>query len=573
MRRPLSHLCFVVGAGAMLGGAPAADERANPYGVQFTEVTGPAGLEFVHERAASIEKLYPETMGAGAGFLDIDGDGWLDAVFVNSGYTPHFRPETPPQPAVYRNDGDGTFTDVTARSGIRADGTFFMGVAAADYDGDGDADLYFTGYRRSVLYRNKGDGTFDDVTDAARVGNDGAWGTAAGFFDFDRDGHLDLLVTNYVAYDIDNNVVCGDPRPGFRSYCHPDSFPGTPPRLYRNLGNGTFEDVTKKAKLDNPDGKSLAVVLADLDEDGWTDVFIANDTQRNFVFFNLGDGTFEDASYTSGAGFSEDGRTEAGMSADASDVDGDGRLDLYVSHLDAELNRFYTNASGRTFIDATVRSDLGSTNILNSSFGARFVDWDNDGWRDLLVINGHILDDIAKYHSGVTYAEVKKLYRNAGRGTFVDATGTQPAAFLAPKVGRGLAIGDYDNDGDPDLLVNNNGEPGQLFRNDGGSRQHWIGLRLVGTISNRDAIGARLRLTAGSLVSVDQVKGGMSYCSAQDPRVYFGLGAATTVDRLEIIWPSGRTEVLTELAVDRILTIEEGKGIAPFRYPVRTAPR
>ncbi|MFN8061841.1 MAG: CRTAC1 family protein [Vicinamibacterales bacterium] len=568
-RRPgpltVTTACLVVALSAAHA-TQGTDSGSTP--VRFVDVTEASGIRFHHERAASIEKLYPETMGAGVAWLDFDTDGWLDAFFVNSGVTPLFKPAQPPQPALYRNNGDGTFTDVTARSGIESPGTFFFGVATGDIDNDGDPDLYLTGYRHSVLYLNKGDGTFVDATATAKVANDGAWGTAAGFFDYDRDGRLDLLVTNYVAYDIDHNVVCGDPRPGFRSYCHPDSFPGTPPKLFHNLGAGTFEDVTARAGLRNPDGKSLAVVLADLDEDGWTDIFIANDTQRNFLYFNKHDGTFEDVSYVSGAGFSEDGKTEAGMSADAADTDGDGRLDLYVSHLDAELNRYYTNLGSRAFVDATVTSGLGATNILNSSFGARFVDWDNDGWRDLLVVNGHILDDIAKYHSGVTYAEAKKLYRNVGRGRFVDVSSSQPESFLAPRVGRGLAVGDYDNDGDPDFLVNNNGEPGQLFRNDGGNARHWLGVRLVGTKSARDAIGARLVVRAGALVLHDQVKGGMSYCSAQDPRVYFGLDTAAKVDALEIVWPSGDRQTLEGLPADTILTIEEGRGVTSYKYPV-----
>jgi enediyne biosynthesis protein E4 len=546
---------------------------ANPFQVQFLDVTREAGIHFHHERAASREKLYIETMGAGVGWLDYDQDGFLDAFFVNSGYTPLFHPAQPPQPALYRNNGDGTFTDVTARSGIHSDGTFYMGVAVGDFDNDGYPDIYMTGYRHSVLYHNNGDGTFTDVTAHAGVADEGNWATAAGWFDYDHDGKLDLLVTNYVRYDASHNVVCGDLRPAYRAYCHPDSFPGTSMRLYHNNGDGTFTDATQKAGLVNADGKSLALVLADLNNDGWTDIFIANDTQRNFLYLNKGDGTFQDASYSSGAGYSEEGKQEAGMSADAADLTGTGRMDLYVSHLDFELNRLFRNQGDATFVDATVSSGLGQSNFLNSSFGARFFDFDNDGWRDLLVINGHILDNIPIYHPDVTYPESRKLYRNTGVGHFVDASATQNTAFLAPRVGRGLAVGDYDNDGTLDFLVNNNGEDAQLFRNDGGrtasgGRNHWLGLHLVGVQSNRDAIGARLKLTAGQFVSYDQAKGGMSYCSAQDPRIYFGLGASPRVDSLEIQWSSGVRQILRDLAADQILTIEEGKGVTPYRYPV-----
>jgi len=332
--------------------------------------------------------------------------------------------------------------------------------------------------------------------------------------------------------------------------------------------------VTEKAGLVNKDGKSLALVLADLNNDGWTDIFIANDTQRNFLYYNNGDGTFRDASYKSGAGFSEEGRVEAGMSADAADVANNGLMYLYVSHLDFELNRLYrNNGDGRggadwTFTDDTIASGLGQTNMLNSSFGARFFDWDNDGWRDLLVTNGHILDNIKLYHPEVEYEEERRLYRNAGGGRFVDATKTQDADFRAPRVGRGLAVGDFNNDGWLDFVVNNNGEDAQLFRNDGAKSpaahgNHWLGVRLVGTKSNRDGIGARLKLTAaGGFVSYDQAKGGMSYCSAQDPRIYFGLGTHAQLDSLEILWPSGVQDTIRGIRADRMVTVVEGKGVA-----------
>ncbi len=506
------------------------------------------------------------------GWLDYDQDGFLDIFFVDSGYTPFFHPAQPPQPALYHNNGDGTFTDVTAKAGIHTDGTFFFGVAVADFDNDGYPDIYMTGYRRSVLYHNNRDGTFTDVTAAAGVADEGMWGTAAGWFDYDRDGNLDLLVTNYVQYDVDHPVSCGGNKPGYRAYCHPDSFSGASPRLYHNNGNGTFTDVTKRAGLENRDGKSLAVVLADLNGDGWPDIFIANDTQRNFLYLNNRDGTFRDATYSNGAGFSEDGKAEAGMSADAADVRNTGFYDLFVSHLDFQLNRYYRNSGEGAFIDATIAAGLGQSNYRNSGFGARFFDFDNDGWRDLLVINGHILDNIALYHPDVTYAEEKRLYRNSGNGHFVDVTETQPPAFRAPRVGRGLAVGDYDNDGWQDFVVNNNGEAAQLFRNQGGnatavSKNHWLAVHLVGTKSNRDGLGAKLKLVAGDFVTFDQAKGGMSYCSAQDPRIYFGLGSRVKIDSLEITWPSGTVDVIRNPAPDQIITVEEGRGLTTYRFP------
>ncbi len=556
----------------------------NPYGVQFRDVTRAAGIHFHHERASSPKKMYPETMGAGVAWIDYNQDGYLDAFFVNSGYTPLFHPAQPPQPALYRNNHDGTFTDVTAESKIRSDGTFYFGVAVGDYDNDGFPDIYMTGYRHSALLHNNGDGTFTDVTAKSGVGNDGNWGTAAAWFDYDRDGKLDLLVVNYVKYDVDHPIICGDFRPGYQnvpqvsSYCHPDNFPGTSPRLYHNQGDGTFVDVTEKAGLLNKDGKSLAVVTVDLNNDGWPDIFIANDTQRNFIYINNGDGTFRDASYTSGAGFSEDGRAEAGMSADAADIRNNGLPSLFVSHLDHELDRLYSNNNDGTFTDDTITSGIGRTNFVNSAFGARFFDFDNDGWRDLLINNGHILDNIAIYHPDVTYDEVKKLYRNTGNGRFVDITKTQGPDFRVPHLGRGLAVGDYDNDGWQDFLVSNNGEDAQLFHNEGASspaarNNHWLAIQLVGGKSNRDAIGTRLKLIAGDLISYDQTKGGMSFCSAQDPRIFFGLGKHDHVDSLEILWPSGLREVLTNLPTNTFLRVEEGKGTAKvISYPTAKLP-
>src|SRR6202451_311434 len=466
-------------------------EITNPYHVEFRDVTSAAGIRFHHERASSPQRLYPETMGAGVGWIDYNQDGYLDAIFVNSGYTPYYHPLLPPQPALYRNNRDGTFTDVTEQSKIHSDGGFFFGVAVGDYDNDGFPDIYMTGYRHSVLWHNNGD--------------------------------------------------------------------------------GTFTDVTEKAGLLNTDGKSLAVVLADLNGDGWTDIFIANDTQRNFLYLNNGDGTFRDATYKSGAGFSEDGRPEAGMSADAADVMNNGLMYLFVSHLDFELNRMYRNNGDGTFTDYTIASGIGQTNILRSAFGARFFDFDNDGWRDLLVINGHILDNIPLYHPEVAYEKEKMLYRNRGDGNFVDAARPEGADFRKPRVGRGLAVGDYDNDGWQDFLVSNNGEDAQLFRNEGGSSpaaqgNHWVAVRLIGTKSNRDGIGAALRLTAGDLKLYDQAKGGMSYCSAQDPRIYFGLGKHEKVDSLVIRWPSGYAQEVKDIPADVIVTVTEGVDAKAVKY-------
>ncbi|HUO36217.1 MAG TPA: CRTAC1 family protein [Candidatus Acidoferrum sp.] len=552
--------------------------REDPFQVQFRDVTSAARIHFHHERASSAERLYLETMGAGVAWLDYNQDGYMDAFFVNSGYTPLFHPKEPPQPALYRNNGDGTFTDVTVQSKIHSSGTFFFGVAVGDYDNDGYPDIFMTGYRHSVLLHNNGDGTFTDVTAKAGVGDDGNWATSAGWFDYDRDGKLDLLVLNYVQYDVDHPIAChqiprSPPKAApISTYCRAAAFTGVSPRLYHNNGDGTFTDVTEQTGLTNTNGKGLGLVLADLNNDGWPDIFIANDSSPSTLYFNNGNGTFRNATVSSGLNASAGGRNESAMAADAADIMNNGLMDLFVSHPDYELDRLYRNNGDGTFTDDTVAAGIGQSDLLNSSFGVRFFDWDNDGWRDLLIVNGNMLDNVRHLHPELEYEEPKKLYRNTGDGNYVDATKTQGADFTAPRVGRGLAVGDYDNDGWLDFLVNNNGEDAQLFRNEGGSSpqakgNHWIGLRLVGTKSNRDGNGAHIKLVAGDLTSYDQVKGGMSYLSSQDPRVYFGLGARSRVDRIEIWWPSGEKDTLENLPVDVILTVIEGKNAVTGKFP------
>lgn len=338
-------------------------------------------------------------------------------------------------------------------------------------------------------------------------------------------------------------------------------------RLYHNNGDGTFTDRTEQAGLMNPDGKSLGLVIADFDGDGWDDILIANDGMRSFLYFNNRNGTFRDVTYESGAGFGGNGEVESGMGIDAADATGRGRMDFFICHMDNQPNRFYANNADGTFTDRTLSSGLGFTGIHNTSYAARFVDWDNDGNRDLIVVNGSMLDNIALYHPASTYAEPKMLYRNTGGGEFVDATATQPASFAVARVGRGLAAGDYDNDGNVDFLQSNNGEAAQLYRNSGAAGNHWITLKLIGTRSNRDAIGARIRLRAGTVTSFDQVRSGGGYCSSHDLRVHFGLGAQARVDEVEIRWPSGAVEHLTNLPTDRIVTVREGAGVTPYQFP------
>ena len=540
--------------------------RRQALPVTFVDVTAQAGIKFRHQSGASSEKYLVETMGSGCAFLDYDQDGFLDLFFVNGGGTPEYSPEIPPYNALYRSNGDGTFSDVTREIGLELNRGYGMGAAVGDFDGDGFPDLYVTGYRGSGLYRNVGGSKFVDVTDDSGVGNDGNWATSADWLDYDNDGDLDLVTANYLEYEYSANIYCGRPEPGYRMYCHPSNYKGVFPMLFNNDGEGVFRDVAAEAGLQTFRGKGLGVVAADFDNDGWVDIFFANDSVRNLLFHNRKDGSFEDVTFSSGVGYSEDGTAEAGMGVDAADYDNDGLLDIFVTHLDFELNRLYHNEGEMAFSDATMISGLGRTAILNSGFGTRFLDYDNDGRRDLLVVNGHVLDNVNLYRKNVEYAERKMLYHNRS-GRFVNESSSGGPAFLRPRVGRGLALGDYDNDGDLDVVVSNNNQAAELLRNDAGNHNPWLGIRLIGTSSNRDAIGARVTLTTEGGLLFDQVRGGQSYLSDSDRRLYFGLGDLGKATRIVIDWPSGRQESVLEIEPNRILTIREGSGSVEQELP------
>jgi hypothetical protein len=535
--------------------------------VTFVDVANSAGITFRHDNAASPEKYLIETMGSGCGWIDYDQNGLLDLYLVNGAATHIYSPKQPLTSALYRNNGDGTFTDVTHNTGVGAEGLFGMGVAVGDYDNDGFPDLFVLGYGRCILYHNNGDGTFTDVTTKAGVGNLGRWGSSAAWFDYDNDGRLDLVIANYVDWSPERNFYCGDRDPGMRSYCHPDDFHGQPPTLYHNNGDGTFTDVSLSSGIGAKGGNGLGVVTFDYDNDGWQDIFIANDHMPNFLFHNNRDGTFREVGYLAGVAVSADGQFEAGMGTDAADVTGDGRADLIVTHLDMQLARLYQNMGDRTFDDATLRSKIGYATFHMSGFGTRFMDYDNDGVRDLFMANGHVLDNIERYHPDTSYAEPKLMFRNKGHGIFENVSAALGLDFQLPRVSRSAAIADYDNDGDLDILVNNNGQAPQLLRNDGGNANHWLEILLIGTKSNRDGVGARVKVSAGELVIYDQRKGGMSYQSAQDPRLHFGLGTHTKIDAIEILWPSGSVTKLTALPSDRIIAVKEGVGIVERPFP------
>ncbi len=554
------------GAALLAGtrGLPAA--AAPTRAVQFVDVARRAGIAFSHTNAMSGEKYLIENMGSGCGWIDYDRNGLFDLYLVNGAATPRFKPNQPVRSALYRNNGDGTFTDVTEKAGVGAEGLFGMGVAVGDYDNDGYPDLFVLGYGSCILYHNNGNGTFTDVTARAGVANLGKWASSAAWFDCNNDGLLDLVIANYLDWTPETNTYCGSQGPGLRSYCHPDNYHGQAPTLYRNNGDGTFTDASKASGLASKPANGLGIVTFDYDDDGWQDIFITNDSQPNSLFRNNRDGTFSEIAYEAGVAVSEDGNSEAGMGVDAADT-GSGRPDLVIGHLDLQLARLYRNLGGGSFTDATSLSKLSYETFHSSEFGVRFFDFDNDGRRDIFMATGHVLDNIERYHKGVLYAEPKLMFRNTGNGVFVNVSDQLGPDFRACHVSRGAAVADFDNDGDLDILVNNNGQAAELLRNDGGNANHWLQILLIGTRSNRDGVGARLKVVAGDLTLHDQRKGGMSYQSAQDPRLHFGLGDRSKVDLIEIRWPSGAMTRLTGIAADRILAVQEGAGIVKYSFP------
>jgi enediyne biosynthesis protein E4 len=538
-----------------------------PASVHFTEIRKSAGITFKQDSTQTDEKYYLETMGTGVAWIDYDQDGLMDLYLVQSGATDAYKPSHPLRSALYRNNGDGTFTDVTEKAGVGGEGHYGQGVAVGDYNNDGFPDLYVTGYGRAILYRNNGDGTFTDVTAKAGVADEGAWSTSAGWFDFDKDGWLDLVVTNYLDWSPKNNLWCGEHAPGYRSYCNPGNYKGQKTKLYHNNHDGTFTDVSDKSGVGLPESKGMGLVLADLNNDGWPDIAIANDTWPNFLFQNNHDGTFSDVSLVSGLAASEDGGYEAGMGIDAADADGDGLLDIYITHLDFELNRLYHNNGDGTFTDVTYSSGIGNKAMLLSGVAAKFIDYDNDGWPDIVQANGAMVDNVRLYHSLVSYEEPLLMFHNLGHGKFEKASDALGPDFNRPVVGRGLATADFFNDGEVGFAVNCRGDYPELLRNDGANGNHWFEVLLIGTKSNRDGIGAVLKLSSSGIVQVDQAKGGTSYMSASDPRIHFGLGKRTKIDSLTITWPSGQVDKLASVPVDTIIAVKEGSGIVPHPFP------
>jgi len=534
-----------------------------PSPVTFTDITPLTKIDFKHAGSPTSLKYLLETMGGGVAIFDFDNDGRMDLFFTNGALLKDPMPKgglpdkSEPKywSRLYHQKSDGSFEDVTERAGLKGSG-YSMGVAAGDYDNDGHTDLYVTGYGENHLYHNNGDGTFTDVAKKLGVSADG-WSTSAGWIDYDRDGRLDLFVARYLDWDFARgSIPCGDTRPGFRAYCHPDNFKGATNILYHQKPDGTFEDVSVKAGVADPTGKALGVAFADFDNDGWPDVFVANDSVRQSLYHNKRDGTFEDIAVTAGAGYDENGKTFAGMGVDAGDYDNDGWPDVFITTLSNETYPLYRNNGDLSFTWATNATSVGQITLPYSGWGLHFIDADNDGLRDVFVAQSHVLDTIEKTTTYLKYKQTPLLMRNTGKG-FVNVSGTAGPAFNTPIVARGAAFGDLNNDGQIDIVIGElNGAP-LILRNDG-TKNHWLGIRLIGMKSNRDGIGARIIVTDNSgRRQIFDVSAAGSYLSANDFRVVAGLGAATGVRLVEIHWPSGRTQTIENPEADRYLTINE----------------
>ena len=508
----------------------------------------------------STHRYLPETVGAGCAFLDYDNDGWMDLYLVNSGPCDFYRPATPPKNALYKNNRDGTFTDVTTEAGV-AGGTFGMGVAVGDYDNDGFPDLFITSYGECILYQNNRDGTFTDVTKKAGVAAPG-WTTSAVWFDYDNDGFLDLFVCSYVEFAPNQEIFCGFNRLGQRHYCIPRMFNPTPSLLFHNNGDGTFTEVSRGTKIAQALGKALGVVATDVNSDGLMDLFVANDTVQNFLFVNRGPNQWEELGFSSEVAFSADGRERSGMGVDSSDFDGDGWQDLFVANVDQEMFSLYKNNRDESFRDVAHRQGVAQATRLLSGWGLKFFDFDNDGAVDLILANGHPDDKIELYSHRVKYRMPLLLFRNNGARLHNVSDQAGPA-FSKSYPSRGLAVGDYLNNGRLDVLVSNNGEAPLLLRNNAGGENHWLGVRLVSKKANRDAIGATLTWPAGETKRSRLKTGGGSYLSSHDLREVLGIGSKPKIDWLEIRWPppSRAVERFRDLPIDRYVTIVEGEGI------------
>jgi enediyne biosynthesis protein E4 len=527
----------------------------------FSQVLS-SGINFVHTSGKSPQKYLPESTGAGCAFFDYDNDGWMDIYLVNSGPCDFWTPSKPLRNALYRNNRDGTFTDVTEKAGV-AGGGYGMGVAVGDYNGDGFPDFYVTQYGRSILYRNNGDGTFTDVTEKAGVAAPG-WAASAVWFDYDNDGKLDLFVCRFVDFSKLKHHACSAPNipalAGVSEYCYPRIFDPMPSWLFHNNGDGTFTDLSQQTGITENPGKAWGVVATDINNDGWMDLFVANDTVANFIFKNRDGRRFEEIGFTAGVACGEGGKARSGMGVDSADVDQDGWMDLFVTNLDHELYGLYHNKRDETFEDIATPSGIARATRTMSGWGVKFFDFDNDGNLDLFIANGHPDDLIDKINPSVTYSEPLLLFQNTNR-SLKNVSAESGPVFARLMSSRGLAIGDFDNDGSVDVLISVNDGAPLLLRNNAGKQNNWLGVKLVGKKSNPDAVGARVSYQAGDLKRHTMKVGGGSYLSSHDPRMVLGLGKREKIDWLEVKWPlpAGTTQRFVDLPVNRYVTIVEGQ--------------
>ncbi len=533
-----------------LAKAPATQNR-----VQFVEVAAHSGITFKHENGASPEKLMPETFGSGLAWIDYDNDGWIDLFFANGADLAHQKAS--PGNSLFRNLGNGKFEKAPPKAGTSGRGRFATGVAVGDYDNDGFPDVFVTGYGGVELLHNNRNGTFTDVTDNAGMVVSG-WSSSAGWFDYDRDGDLDLYVVRYLDYDIAKDPYCGFKREGYRMYCDPQQFDGVPDVLFRNNRDGTFTDVSRASGVANRSGKGLGVAIGDVDVDGFPDIFVTNDGVRNFLYRNLGNGTFGDVAYESGVGFDTNGKPMAGMGTEIRDYDDDGLPDIFLTAFSREYNTLFRNLGKLLFEDVTISAGLGS-GFLTLAFGTKFLDYDNDGDLDIFATNGHVTDNVALYDAELSYKQSDLLYENVD-GSFSDVSSLSGPAFRNKHVGRGAATADYDNDGDVDIAIADCGGPALLMRNDGGNRNNWLGIRLRGVESNRFGIGAKVRVTSGGRTRLREIQPAGSYLSTSDVRTLLGLGAHQEAERLEIEWPGGKKQVLEKVPAGQMLLLEESNA-------------
>ena len=546
------------GAAAMLSKSRLFSLPPQPsLGFQFTDVTSSAGIRFHHNNGAYGGKLLPETLGPGCAFIDYDSDGWQDILLVNSMDWPgHGRQRSTPK--LYHNNRNGTFTDVTREAGLDLE-MYGLGVAVGDYNNDGFPDILITCVGQNRLFRNTGKGRFVDVTDSSGLGKRLAFSTSAIWFDYDRDGLLDLFICNYVKWSAEHDVFCSiDGK--HKSYCTPEAYVGQTCWLFHNRGNGTFADVTASSGIFDSSSKSLGVALLDYDQDGWPDLLVANDTQPNKLYRNQHDGTFRDAAVEAGIAFSQEGKARAGMGVDVGDFDNSGRSGVAITNFDNEMIGLYRAEANGNFADIAMQSGVGLPSKTTLGFGCTYFDCNLDGWLDLMAVNGHI-DDTVRNVRNVGYAQPPQLFLNDGRGHFAEVGGQVGGGFNQPRVGRGLAVGDFDRDGDQDVLMTTNNGAAYLFRNDQSSGNRSLRFKLTGTKSNRDAIGARIKLFAGGLMQTRFVRSGSSYLSQSELPVMFGVARQDTVDRVVIDWPSGRSEEYKGLKAGKSYEVTEGKGI------------